>query len=104
MICLTAGTGGTITGIAAKIKERLPKCIVVGIDPHGSILAQPDSLNGDIHSFLVEGIGYDFVPQVLQRRLVDYWVKTDDKVWWRVLTLFCIGITFKLMSSELLNL
>merc|ERR1712217_312694 len=26
-----------------------------------------------------EGIGYDFVPQVLQRRLVDYWVKTNDK-------------------------
>merc|ERR550525_1720418 len=79
MICLTAGTGGTITGIAAKIKEKLPKTIVVGIDPHGSILAQPDSLNGDITSYHVEGIGYDFVPQVLQRRLVDYWVKTNDK-------------------------
>merc|ERR1711971_807415 len=78
MICLTAGTGGTITGIAAKIKEKLPKTIVVGVDPHGSILAQPDSLNGDISSYHVEGIGYDFVPQVLQRRLVDFWVKTDD--------------------------
>merc|ERR1712039_915549 len=30
-------------------------------------------------SYHVEGIGYDFVPQVLQRRLVDYWVKTNDK-------------------------
>jgi len=79
MICLTAGTGGTITGIAAKIKEKLPKTIVVGVDPHGSILAQPDSLNGDISSYHVEGIGYDFVPQVLQRRLVDFWVKTNDK-------------------------
>ena len=80
MVVLTAGTGGTITGIASKIKEKLPKCIVVGVDPHGSILAQPDSLNGDIKSYHVEGIGYDFVPQVLQRRLVDYWVKTNDKV------------------------
>merc|ERR1719203_798599 len=79
MICLTAGTGGTITGIAAKIKEKLPKTIVVGVDPHGSILAQPESLNGSISSYHVEGIGYDFVPQVLQRRLVDYWVKTNDK-------------------------
>merc|ERR1719203_1313296 len=79
MIVLTAGTGGTITGIAAKVKERIPDCIVVGVDPKGSILAQPDTLNGAITSYHVEGIGYDFVPQVLQRRLVDYWVKTDDK-------------------------
>merc|ERR1719464_2184509 len=79
MIVLTAGTGGTITGIAAKVKEKIPQCIVVGVDPKGSILAQPDSLNGAITSYHVEGIGYDFVPQVLQRRLVDYWVKTDDK-------------------------
>ena len=50
MVVLTAGTGGTITGIASRIKEKLPKCIVVGVDPHGSILAQPDSLNGDIKS------------------------------------------------------
>eukprot|EP01083_Nonionella_stella_P057342 150565_1 len=79
MIVLTAGTGGTITGIAGKLKEKLPKCIVVGVDPKGSILAQPETLNGPITSYHVEGIGYDFVPQVLQRRLVDYWVKTDDQ-------------------------
>ena len=77
MIVLTAGTGGTITGIAAKIKERLPKCIVIGVDPYGSILAQPDSLNGPIESYHVEGIENDFVSQVLQRGLVDYWVKTE---------------------------
>jgi cystathionine beta-synthase len=27
----------------------------------------------------VEGIGYDFIPNVLERGLVDYWIKTDDK-------------------------
>jgi cystathionine beta-synthase len=32
-----------------------------------------------IHSYQVEGIGYDFVPEVLQRKYVDQWVKTDDK-------------------------
>lgn len=79
MVVLTAGTGGTITGIAAKLKEKLPNVVIVGVDPHGSILAQPDDLNGPISSYHVEGIGYDFVPQVLQRRLVDYWIKTDDK-------------------------
>ena len=55
----TAGTGGTICGIARKIKEKYPNCIVVGVDPRGSILAQPDSLNAFSGSgfYEVEGIG-----------------------------------------------
>lgn len=47
-VVMTAGTGGTITGVARKIKERLPSCRIVGVDPHGSILALPDSLNHGI--------------------------------------------------------
>lgn len=41
MVVLTAGTGGTLTGIARKVKERCPKALIVGVDPHGSILAMP---------------------------------------------------------------
>jgi len=78
-IVLTAGTGGTVTGIARKLKERLPHVKVIGVDPQGSILAQPDSLNGPISSYKVEGIGYDFIPNVLDRELVDEWIKTEDK-------------------------
>lgn len=37
--------GGSITGIGNKIKEHCPKCEIVGIDPEGSILSQPDELN-----------------------------------------------------------
>eukprot|EP01084_Bolivina_argentea_P308862 534171_1 len=73
------GTGGTITSIAGKIKERIPSCIIVGIDPYGSILASPNNLNTPISSYHVEGIGYDFIPQVLQKRLIDHWVKINDK-------------------------
>ncbi|KAF7729310.1 hypothetical protein EC973_004566 [Apophysomyces ossiformis] len=74
-----AGTGGTITGIAQKLKERLPNIKIVGVDPHGSLLAQPDLLNTVSGSYQVEGIGYDFVPEVLHRNLVDEWIKTGDK-------------------------
>ncbi|GAV50870.1 hypothetical protein ZYGR_0AD00530 [Zygosaccharomyces rouxii] len=75
-----AGTGGTITGISRYLKEQDEKIDIVGADPFGSILAQPESLNKtDVSGYKVEGIGYDFVPQVLNRKEVDTWYKTDDK-------------------------
>ncbi|KIY51853.1 cystathionine beta-synthase [Fistulina hepatica ATCC 64428] len=79
-----AGTGGTITGVSRGLKKAHNKdCIVVGVDPKGSILAYPDSLNTDSRGalYVVEGIGYDFVPDVLSREApdVDAWVKTSDK-------------------------
>eukprot|EP01128_Nolandella_sp_AFSM9_P001887 TRINITY_DN12289_c0_g1_i1.p1 TRINITY_DN12289_c0_g1~~TRINITY_DN12289_c0_g1_i1.p1 ORF type:complete len:508 (+),score=149.05 TRINITY_DN12289_c0_g1_i1:91-1524(+) len=79
MIVATAGTGGTISGIARKIKEKLPDCIIVGVDPIGSILAQPESLNVSGPMYQVEGIGYDFIPTVLDRSVVDKWIKTTDQ-------------------------
>lgn len=47
----------------------------------GSILAVPESLNTpDAGSpYIVEGIGYDFVPEVLAREVVDVWLKTSDE-------------------------
>lgn len=75
MVVMGAGTGGTITGVAKRIKEACPGVVIVGADPEGSILAG----GTDVHSYLVEGIGYDFIPDVLDRKLVDRWVKTNDK-------------------------
>ncbi|MCB9914502.1 MAG: cystathionine beta-synthase [Planctomycetes bacterium] len=74
-VVLTAGTGGTISGVARVIKEAKPNVKVIGVDPVGSILAGP----GEIGSYKVEGIGYDFIPDVLDRGLVDEWVKTEDR-------------------------
>mmetsp|Transcript_2724 Transcript_2724/g.9554 ORF Transcript_2724/g.9554 Transcript_2724/m.9554 type:complete len:541 (-) Transcript_2724:793-2415(-) len=80
MVVIGAGTGGTLTGTARKLKERIPDLIVVGVDPIGSLLAQPEALNDEkrLEPYHVEGIGYDFIPAVLDRALVDYWVKTYD--------------------------
>jgi cystathionine beta-synthase len=75
MVVMAAGTGGTITGVAQRIKEAAPSCVVVGADPIGSILAGGDY----IASYKVEGIGYDFIPDVLDRKRVDTWVKTADR-------------------------
>jgi len=39
----------------------------------------PQSLNTEVKNYLVEGTGYDFIPNVLERTHVDGWIKTDDK-------------------------
>ncbi len=75
MVVVGVGTGGSITGIARRLKEAIPGVTVVGADPYGSILAG----GTDVHSYLVEGIGYDFIPDVLDNDLVDRYVKTADK-------------------------
>ncbi len=75
MIVIAAGTGGTITGVATRVKQVRPSCRIIGADPVGSILGG----GSDVASYKVEGIGYDFIPDVLDRSLVDEWVKTSDQ-------------------------
>ncbi|KAF1747052.1 hypothetical protein GCK72_023510 [Caenorhabditis remanei] len=77
LVVLTAGTGGTVTGISRKIHEKIPTAKVVGVDPHGSILAGPAET--DIDFYEVEGIGYDFLPGTLDTSAIDYWAKSHDK-------------------------
>lgn len=76
-----AGTGGTITGLARGLKKHNSDVEVIAADPLGSILALPPTLN-DAHAnepYKVEGIGYDFIPEVLDQKAVDRWYKTGDK-------------------------
>ncbi len=79
-VVISAGTGGAATGIARKLKEKDPNIVIIGVDPDGSILAVPDELNkSGIHSYKVEGIGYDFIPKNCDQHVVDRWVKSEDK-------------------------
>jgi cysteine synthase A len=75
MVVVGVGTGGTITGIAKKLKEKNPNIRIVGADPYGSILGGGD----EIYPYHVEGIGYDFFPDVLDNSLVDQYVKINDQ-------------------------
>jgi len=81
MIVAGVGTGGTITGIARKIKEKCPNCKVIGVDPYVSVLAEPATLNESDNTpkVLIEGIGYNFIPTVLERKHIDRWYKSDPK-------------------------
>ena len=75
MIVIGVGTGGTITGVAKRLKEEIPSIKVIGADPVGSILGGGTT----VEPYLVEGIGYDFFPDVLDNSLVDEYVKTEDE-------------------------
>lgn len=74
MVVMGVGTGGTITGVARRLKEHNPAIQIIGIDPIGSILGGGDL----IASYQVEGIGYDFFPDVLDNSLIDAYIKTND--------------------------
>ncbi len=74
MLVAGVGTGGTITGIARRLKEQYPNIQIVGVDPEGSILGG----GSDVHSYQVEGIGYDFFPEVLNNKLIDRYIKSND--------------------------
>ena len=76
-----AGTGGTITGLARGLHKHNKDIRIIAADPEGSILALPSQLN-EINSnqqYKVEGIGYDFIPDVLEQKLVNTWYKTNDR-------------------------
>lgn len=70
------GTGGTISGAGRFLKEKKPAMEIVGADPEGSIYTQgPD---GDIHQYLVEGVGEDFYPQTVELDVIDRFIEVSD--------------------------
>ncbi|CEH19610.1 cystathionine beta-synthase [Ceraceosorus bombacis] len=79
------GTGGTISGMATRLREsdHNPDLHVVGVDPFGSTLAEPATLNtlpdGETGAYKIEGIGYDFVPNSLDKSQIQTWIKTKDE-------------------------
>ena len=75
MVVVGVGTGGTITGIAKNLKEKNPNIKIVGADPYGSVLGGGD----EVFPYQVEGIGYDFFPDVLDNSMVDQYVKVNDQ-------------------------
>lgn len=75
MLVAGTGTGGTITGLARRLKESCPLIQIIGVDPIGSILGGGDL----VAPYLVEGIGYDFMPAVLDNALIDSYIKVSDQ-------------------------
>jgi cystathionine beta-synthase len=71
---IAVGTGGSITGIGRYLKERKPDLLVVGADPEGSVYS-----GGEVHPYLVEGIGKDRFPASFDPTIVDEYVRVSDR-------------------------
>src|SRR5918996_5457423 len=83
-IVISVGTGGTISGVGRYFKEHKPEVLIVGADPEGSVYTAQEE--GDVHPYLVEGIGKDSWPKTMDPSVVDEWVRVSDRdsfVWAR---------------------
>ena len=89
-----AGTGGTLSGVGKYLKEQNPDIKIIAVDPVGSLyydyfhtgqLTQP-------HSYLLEGIGEDFLPSTMHFDYIDDVVRVHDKE--------CFQMTRSLVMQE----
>src|SRR5262245_16442584 len=76
-LVISVGTGGTISGVGRYFKERRPAVLIVGADPEGSIYTARET--GDLHPYLVEGIGKDSWPATMDPGVVDEWIRVSDR-------------------------
>jgi cystathionine beta-synthase len=76
-IVISVGTGGTISGIGRYFHERKPEIRIVGVDPEGSIYTAKNE--GELHPYLVEGIGKDTWPKTIDLTVVDEWIRVNDR-------------------------
>ena len=72
-LVIGAGTGGTFTGVARFLKERLPNVLTVAVETQGSVLG-----GGPKGEHQVEGIGASFIPQTFDPSVADEIIAVND--------------------------
>lgn len=65
-VVIGVGTGGTFSGVAKYLKERIPHLLAVAVETQGSVLG-----GGPPGQHKVEGIGASFIPKTFDSRLAD---------------------------------
>lgn len=70
----TFGTGGTVTGVGRYLKEKNPDISVIGVEPASSPLVT----EGKAGPHKIQGIGANFIPEVLEVKLMDEVITVTD--------------------------
>ena len=82
LVC-TAGTGGTVTGVAMYLKEKNPSIQIWAIDVYGSLLTKYFRTGEvdmkEVHPYISEGFGEDFVPKNYDMSVIDHFEQVTDK-------------------------
>lgn len=69
------GTGGTITGVGRRLKEVNPKTLIIAVEPKKSPLLS----EGKVGPHGLQGIGANFIPDILDRRVIDEIIKIEEE-------------------------
>ncbi len=82
-LVVATGTGGTLAGTGRYLKEKNPAIQIWGIDPFGSLLTKYFRTGEidmkEVHPYVSEGFGEDFVPQNYDMSVVDHFEQVTDK-------------------------
>jgi len=82
-LVVATGTGGTVTGTGRYLKEKNPHIKVWAIDAYGSLLTRYFRTGiidtSEVHPYITEGIGEDFVPQNYDMQWIDSFEQVTDK-------------------------
>lgn len=68
------GTGGTVTGVGEVLKERNPSVRIVAVEPAGAAVLS----GGPVGNHLIPGIGVGFIPEILNRSILDEVIAVGD--------------------------
>ncbi len=78
-----SGTGGTISGSAAYLKERNPDVRIIGVDPYGSVYWKyfhtGEFDEDEIYPYVTEGVGEDILAGNMNFDIVDDYVRVTDR-------------------------
>lgn len=82
-LVVASGTGGTVTGTGQYLKEKNPNIQVWAIDSYGSLLTKWHRTGeldmNEVHPYITEGIGEDFLPQNYVKDAIDHFEQVTDK-------------------------